>query len=73
MSKDPLTHHTSLRYDDQEAAMIAAFQAKFPGMSKNLAIRTMLRYGFAQSGVQLPSTTPDVPEGQTSIDTEGTD
>ncbi|NUT27691.1 MAG: hypothetical protein HOV84_17505 [Streptomyces sp.] len=73
MPKETLPHHTSLRYDDEEAGMIAAFQAQFPGMSRNLAIRTLLRYGFRESGIDLPDVTPSVPEGQTTIEDERTD
>lgn len=73
MPEETLSHHTSLRYDDTEAAMIATFRAQFPGMSRNLAIRTLMRYGFRQAGLDLPDVTPSVIEGQTTIEDEGTD
>lgn len=71
MPKETLPHHTSLRYDDEEARMIQAFQAQFPGMSRNLAIRTLMRYGFRQAGLELPEPSGDVPEGQITIEDEG--
>jgi hypothetical protein len=58
MADEKLTHHTGLRYTDEEAAMIAGFRAQFPGMSRNLAIRTMLRLGFRSSGAEMPAAVP---------------
>lgn len=70
MAEDKLTNHTGLRYTDEEATMIDEFRAEFPGMSRNLAMRTLMRLGFKASGLTAPATAPAVPDGQERIEME---